>query len=159
MVIRWPTRAAVTADILKQRWLSPASSIAAPSSTGSDQGASLARPVPTRVPGVSTRIGQAISRTRSDSGYRLVLPDEIGRALRAHRRLLGLSRDEYAARRGWSTAWVVALETNAGQLTLVEVMAALESTPFRLYLGSAPSCPASQDAQQSSVLLPLRATA
>jgi hypothetical protein len=75
----------------------------------------------------------------------LRLADEIGLALRAHRRTLGLSQRRYAERRGWGRGRVGRLETQAGRVTLDDVLDALEGTPFRLYLGPAPSHPAAAE--------------
>lgn len=75
----------------------------------------------------------------------LRLADEIGLALRAHRRALGLSQRRYAEHRGWGRGRVGRLETQAGRLTLDDVLDALEGTPFRLYLGPAPSQPAATE--------------
>lgn len=74
----------------------------------------------------------------------LRLADEIGLALRAHRRTLGLSQRRYAERRGWGRGRVGRLETQAGRLPLDAVLDALDGTPFRLYLGPAPSQPAAE---------------
>ncbi len=64
----------------------------------------------------------------------LQLADEVGLALRADRQRLGLSQRAYAARRGWTLATVIRLESAAGAMKLGDVDAALEETPFQLCL-------------------------
>ena len=64
----------------------------------------------------------------------LQLADEVGLALRADRQRLGLSQRAYAARRSWTLATVIRLESAAGALKLGDVVAALEGTPFQLCL-------------------------
>ena len=64
----------------------------------------------------------------------LQLADEVGLALRADRQRLGLSQRAYAARRGWTLATVIRLESAAGAMKLGDVDAALAATPFQLCL-------------------------
>ncbi|HRW19794.1 MAG TPA: hypothetical protein P5181_13210 [Dermatophilaceae bacterium] len=68
---------------------------------------------------------------------RLRLPDEIGLALRDHRRRLGLSQRAYAATRGLSTNHLARLEADADSCRLQDVLHALAGTGFQLYLGAA----------------------
>ncbi len=64
----------------------------------------------------------------------LRLPDEVGLAIRADRRRLGLGQRAYAARRRLTAAMVARLETRAGDLKLSDVIRGLESTAFVLCL-------------------------
>jgi len=63
---------------------------------------------------------------------RLTVADEVGLALRDHRRALGLSQRAYAASRGLSRAMLARLEAGAGRMSLDTVVAALEGTGFEL---------------------------
>lgn len=74
---------------------------------------------------------------------RLTLGDEVGLALRAHRRRLRLSQRDYAAARGYSRATLGRLESAAGRHRLDDVVAALDGTGFALYVGRAPTPPSS----------------
>jgi hypothetical protein len=73
----------------------------------------------------------ALQRARSS----ITVADEVGLALRAHRRQLGLSQRAYAVPRGLSRAMLARLEAGAGQMSLATVSQALEGTGFRLYVG------------------------
>ncbi|WP_392543077.1 hypothetical protein [Oryzobacter telluris] len=64
----------------------------------------------------------------------LRLPDEVGLAIRADRRRLGLSQRAYATRRQLSAALVARLETRAGDLKLADVIRGLDGTQFALCL-------------------------
>ncbi|QKE83807.1 helix-turn-helix transcriptional regulator [Arthrobacter sp. NEB 688] len=64
----------------------------------------------------------------------LTVAHEVGVALRTHRRGLGLGQRAYARHRGWSTSHVARLETDAGDLRLTDVVAALGPTEYRLAL-------------------------
>ncbi|MBT9256378.1 helix-turn-helix domain-containing protein [Phycicoccus sp. MAQZ13P-2] len=64
----------------------------------------------------------------------LTVPHEVGLALRAHRRRLGLGQRAYARHRGWSVSHVARLETRAGDLRLADVLAALGPTGYCLAL-------------------------
>ncbi len=64
----------------------------------------------------------------------LTVPHEVGLALRAHRRTLGLGQRAYARHRGWSASHVARLETRAGDLRLTDVVAALGPTGYCLAL-------------------------
>ncbi len=64
----------------------------------------------------------------------LTLSDEVGLALRLHRRRLGKSQRAYAAVRGWSRSHLGRLEATAGRMRLEDVVAALQPTGFRLAL-------------------------
>lgn len=63
---------------------------------------------------------------------RLTVADEVGLALRDHRRALGLSQRAYAASRGLSRAMLARLEAGAGRMSLDTVVSALEGTGFEL---------------------------
>jgi transcriptional regulator with XRE-family HTH domain len=63
---------------------------------------------------------------------RLTVADEVGLALRDHRRALGLSQRAYAASRGLSRAMLARLEAGAGRMSLDTVVAALDGTGFEL---------------------------
>jgi transcriptional regulator with XRE-family HTH domain len=78
--------------------------------------------------GVPRKYAQALAAAR----VRLTLSDEIGLALRDHRRALGMSQRSYAASRGLSRAMVARLESGAGRLSLDTVVSALEGTGFAL---------------------------
>jgi transcriptional regulator with XRE-family HTH domain len=80
---------------------------------------------------IPARHAAALQRARSS----LTVADEVGLALRAHRRQLGLSQRAYAVARGLSRAMLARLEASAGQMSLTTVSAALEGTGFRLYVG------------------------
>jgi hypothetical protein len=64
----------------------------------------------------------------------LRLPTEVGLAIRADRRRLGLSQRSYATRRRLTAAMVARLESRAGDLKLADVIRGLEGTPFMLCL-------------------------
>ncbi len=64
----------------------------------------------------------------------LTLPDEVGLAVRADRRRLGLSQRSYATRRGWPLSRVIRLESGAAAVKLGEVVTALEGTDYVLAL-------------------------
>ena len=64
----------------------------------------------------------------------LQLPDEVGLAIRADRRRLGLSQRAYATRRRLTAAMVARLETRAAELKLRDVIRGLEGTDFVLCL-------------------------
>ncbi len=66
---------------------------------------------------------------------RLTLGDEVGLALRSHRRRLRLSQRAYAAMRGYSRATLGRMESAAGAHRLDDVVRALDGTGFALYLG------------------------
>lgn len=65
----------------------------------------------------------------------LTVADEVGLALRAHRRELGLSQRAYAAKRGLSRGMLARLEAGADRVSLATVTEALEGTGFRLFVG------------------------
>ena len=71
----------------------------------------------------------------------LTVESEVGLALRAHRRQLGLSQRAYALRRGLSRAMLARLEAGAGRLTLDTVSDALVGTGFGLFVGLASTDP------------------
>lgn len=62
----------------------------------------------------------------------LTVADEVGLALRAHRRRLGMSQRAYASARGISRAMLARLEAGAGRMSLDAVMEVLEGTGFTL---------------------------
>ena len=84
----------------------------------------------------------ALARARD----RLTVVDEIGLALRAHRRALGLSQRQYAASRGLSRAMLARLEAGAGRMSLDTVVDALRGTGFALQVGLASPPPHSSAA-------------
>jgi transcriptional regulator with XRE-family HTH domain len=65
----------------------------------------------------------------------LTVEEEVGLALRAHRRKLGLSQRAYALRRGLSRAMLARLEAGAGRMTMDTVSDALVGTGFGLFVG------------------------
>jgi hypothetical protein len=77
----------------------------------------------------------------------LHLGTEVGLALRADRRRLGLSQRGYAEHRGRTPSAVARLETAALDMKVADVVAALEGTPFMLCLCHRPVTePAAADA-------------
>lgn len=60
------------------------------------------------------------------------LAAQVAMAIGAHRRGLACGRRAYAARRGWSSAFGLKVEADAGGLALAVVDAALLGTGFRL---------------------------
>jgi hypothetical protein len=72
---------------------------------------------------------------------RLTVSDEVGLALRAHRRALGLSQRSYAASRGLSRAMLARLEAGAGRMSLETVVDALAGTGFTLMVCLDPTPP------------------
>lgn len=84
----------------------------------------------------------------------LTVVEEIGLALRAHRRALGLSQRAYALRRGYARSTFARLEAGAGGVKLDDVIAALDGTGFGLYLGRtdpAPTLPPDEPAPASAL--------
>ncbi|MBM6404820.1 hypothetical protein JQN72_11255 [Phycicoccus sp. CSK15P-2] len=79
----------------------------------------------------------------------LTLADEVGLALRAHRRRLRLSQRAYARLRGYSRATLGRLESSAGGHRLDDLVHALQGTGFALYLGREPSDPQADGAALS----------
>ena len=71
----------------------------------------------------------------------LTVSDEVGLALRDHRRRLGMSQRTYAGTRGLSRAMLARLEAGAGRLSLDTVVKALEGTGFVLQVGFSPDHP------------------
>ncbi len=71
----------------------------------------------------------------------LQLGAEVGLALRAERRRLGLSQRAYAAYRGWTASTVARAETTAAEMKLGDVQAALDGTSFMLCLCHRPAEP------------------
>jgi len=82
----------------------------------------------------------------------LTIVDEVGLALRAHRRRLGLSQRGYASLRGLSRAMLARLEAGAGRLSLDTVVGALEGTGFALVLAQVDDDPA-PDSEAAAVAL------
>lgn len=85
-----------------------------------------------------------------EARVRLTIADEVGLALRAHRRRLRLSQRAYAALRGYSRATLGRLECSAGAQRLDDIVQALEGTGFALYLGRSPAPPRSDDSALSA---------
>jgi hypothetical protein len=71
----------------------------------------------------------------------LTVADEVGVALRLHRRHLGLSPRAYALRRGLSATRLAQLETGAGEVSLSAVARALDGTGFTLVVATCPDDP------------------
>ncbi|GAA4407245.1 hypothetical protein GCM10023168_23080 [Fodinibacter luteus] len=69
-----------------------------------------------------------------DARASLRLADEVGLAVRADRRRLGMSQRAYAAHRGLTLSAVIRLESAAGGMKLADVVAALDGTAFVLCL-------------------------
>ena len=65
----------------------------------------------------------------------LTVGDEIGLALREHRRRLGMSQRRYAAARRLSRTMLARLEAGAGAMSIDTVVRALEGTGFTLVVG------------------------
>ena len=83
---------------------------------------------------------------------RLTVADEVGLALRDHRRALGLSQRAYAASRGLSRAMLARLEAGAGRMSLDTVVSALEGTGYELRVtfdGPCPTMPGAAEAVPS----------
>jgi transcriptional regulator with XRE-family HTH domain len=78
--------------------------------------------------GIPPKYARQLARARA----RLTVADEVGLALRDHRRALGLSQRAYAASRGLSRAMLARLEAGAGRMSLDTVVSALEGTGFEL---------------------------
>ena len=78
--------------------------------------------------GIPPKFARQLARARA----RLTVADEVGLALRDHRRALGLSQRAYAASRGLSRAMLARLEAGAGRMSLDTVASALEGTGFEL---------------------------
>ena len=78
--------------------------------------------------GIPLKYARPLARARA----RLTVADEVGLALRDHRRALGLSQRAYASSRGLSRAMVARLEAGAGRMSLDTVVLALEGTGFEL---------------------------
>lgn len=76
----------------------------------------------------------------------LTVGDEVGLALRAHRRRLGLNQRNYADQRGLSRAMLARLEAGAGRLSLDTAVRALEGTGFELRVGFASPPPETPEA-------------
>lgn len=79
-------------------------------------------------PGIPPKFSRRLARAREQ----LTVADEVGLALRDHRRSLGLSQRAYAASRGLSRAMLARLEAGAGRMSLDTVVSALEGTGFEL---------------------------
>jgi len=77
-----------------------------------------------------------VPRLRDARGT-VTVADEVGLALRAHRRQLALSQRAYAAARGLSRARVARLESGAGRMSLDTVVTALHGTGFALHVSCA----------------------
>lgn len=78
--------------------------------------------------GIPPKYARQLARARA----RLTVADEVGLALRDHRRALGLSQRAYAASRGLSRAMLARLEAGAGRMSLDTVVSALAGTGFEL---------------------------
>ncbi len=78
--------------------------------------------------GIPRKYARQLARARA----RLTVADEVGLALRDHRRALGLSQRAYASSRGLSRAMLARLEAGAGRMSLDTVVSALEGTGFEL---------------------------
>lgn len=87
--------------------------------------------------GLPQKYAPHLARARA----RLTVSDEVGLALRAHRRALGLSQRSYAASRGLSRAMLARLEAGAGRMSLETVVDALQGTGFVLRVGFDPLPP------------------
>lgn len=64
----------------------------------------------------------------------LTVVEEVGLALRAHRRTLALPQRGYATLRGWSKTHVARLESDAGSVRLADVVTALAGTGYAVGL-------------------------
>lgn len=69
--------------------------------------------------------------------HTLTVADEVGLALRAHRRRLGMSQRAYATARGLSRAMLARLEAGAGRMSLSTVVEALDGTGYALHVAYA----------------------
>jgi transcriptional regulator with XRE-family HTH domain len=78
--------------------------------------------------GIPMKYARQLARARA----RLTVADEVGLALRDHRRAQGLSQRAYAASRGLSRAMLARLEAGAGRMSLDTVVSALEGTGYEL---------------------------
>ncbi len=82
----------------------------------------------------------------------LTVSDEIGLALRDHRRRLGMSQRTYATTRGLSRAMLARLEAGAGRMSLDTVVKALDGTGFVLQVGFSPDHPSPPPADDAGAL-------
>lgn len=84
-----------------------------------------------RIPfGTYPTFARELLRARAE----LTVVDEVGLALRAHRRVLALPQRGYAALRGWSKTHVARLESDAGSVRFADVVDALVGTGYALGL-------------------------
>ena len=84
----------------------------------------------------------------------LTVSDEVGLALRDHRRRLGMSQRSYARERGLSRAMLARLEAGAGRMSLDTVVKALDGTGFVLQVGFSPDHPSPPPADGAAALSP-----
>ena len=84
----------------------------------------------------------------------LTVSDDVGRALRDHRRRLGMSQRSYARERGLSRAMLARLEAGAGRMSLDTVVRALDGTGFVLQVGFSPDHPSPPPADGAAALPP-----
>ena len=82
----------------------------------------------------------------------LTVSDEIGLALRDHRRRLGMSQRTYATTRGLSRTMLARLEAGAGRMSLDTVVTALDGTGFVLQVGFSPDHPSPPPADHAGAL-------
>jgi len=87
--------------------------------------------------GLPTKYWPQLTRARE----RLTVVDEVGLALREHRRRLGMNQRTYAAHRGLSRTMVARLEAGSEHLGFDTVVAALRGTGFELRVAMAPTPP------------------
>lgn len=105
--------------------------------------------------GLPQKYAPQLARART----RLTVSDEVGLALRAHRRSLGLSQRRYAASRGLSRAMLARLEAGAGRMSLDTVVDALQGTGFVLRVGFDPLPPQPSGAAAEDEVTPATDTA
>lgn len=76
---------------------------------------------------------------------RVQSPADLGAAVRARRRTLGLGQTDLAARAGVSRQWIVALEAGKSGAELGLVLRTLKALEPPLWLGEPPSLPSEGD--------------
>jgi len=105
----------------------------------------------TDFPGLPPKYARQLARARAG----LTVSDEVGLALRDHRRALGLNQRDYAASRGLSRAMLARLEAGAGHMSLDTVVSALEGTGFVLRVAFDSPTPQTPGAAEAALPMPV----
>ena len=97
-----------------------------------------------------------LSRQLEWARGRLTVPDEVGLALRSHRRHVGMSQRTYARFRGLSRPLLARAEAGAANIPLGTVITLLEGTGFALFVGFAdePTIPPPVDSKALAAPVP-----